>query len=231
VINGEDSEIINLNKKMIVTLCKYPQTDTSIVNNNLSTAAQFVPANAFPDIRRMLFARLSLDMLAWFETFLMLMSAQIRKEQVGNTDINKTAECIERKIKQTQDLQGCEKLPDDALLPDYMTKDFIADIIKDRIKQQPEETKFLISILHPEIEALLLLMSIDDRMIKEARENVKASLKQQKFNLPKYASDTFFVKVIEAYILEAKKNFNPCLDTIRTEEKPGMFIIPTEIKK
>jgi hypothetical protein len=233
-INNNNSEIVKLNKKIITLFCQDPRTDTSKKNMSLFTASQLIPANVCPEIRKMLFARLTLDTLAWHETFRMLMSLQINNKQTNDADINKTVDCIINKIKKTQSLQGGTEIPEDALLPDYMTDKFIANIIKYRIKQQPEETNFLISNLHPEIEVLLFNMKIDDFMIIQARENVKTIiLKQDKIPLPEYASDVFFIKVIESYIQGAKTNFKPCLEIFNTEssEKDIFNVTQAEIKK
>lgn len=212
------------NPTIINLLFSSPETDSSLKNNNNQTASELIQGDdSLPEVRTLLFARLTLDKIVRQETFLMLMNSHIKNLSISNQLIIDTINIIKNKIRKIESSQGGSELPEAALLPKYATDEFIFSMIQSRMSSEQIETQNLIKAIHHETSALLLNVHIDNTMINESVEYIKnlthdskkSPKKSPKKSLPtlfpQYATDDFIFQIISSYIKEQKTSIEPLL--------------------
>lgn len=151
---------------IIKLLILQPSLDSTIKNNNekRQNASELIDgADSCAEIRKLLFARLSLDTVVMQETFIMLMKLHINNQQFNNKNIQETREIIIKKTNTTKISQGASELPQEAQLPSYATDQFIEEMICCRIPIDLTNIELLIATIDGEIQRL--------------RENIKKNIK------------------------------------------------------
>lgn len=165
-VESKNAEIINL-------LLNDPRTNSCLKNDQDKLAAHLiVGGDQCDEIRKLLFARLTLDKNVSQEMFIMLINLHIKKELINNHYINKTVDIIKRKALRAELLQQSDRvLPEDAKLPDYAKDEFIAEMVEHRIPNDTKITKKLITKIYKEIQNLPDV-EIDKKMIMESAERI-----------------------------------------------------------
>ncbi len=124
-------------KKFIKLFLENPRIDTSIIRHEDNrTASQILLGGQNPEMRAVLFARLTLDMTTNQEIAKMLIESYIYDILLDDNLIKKTVEYIKNKIQLTEKKQGGSDLPQEATLPNYASNEFIFTMIESRIPKE-----------------------------------------------------------------------------------------------
>lgn len=207
-INNED-----LLKKIITLFLHDPRTDSSIARDKDNrTASQILSGGELPEMRNLLFARVTLDIQTNHEIGKMLLENCINNIPVNENCIKQTVQCIKYKIHATEDAQKGNKkdlrdLPKEATLPDYATDDFICDMIKKRIpltlesisEQQKERIQ---KVFFEEIQAILLNVSvnINEKSVQESIDTIVDVLhSNQLHDVIKFTTKPCIFELIKMY--------------------------------
>lgn len=245
LMNSQNTPEFPPAKNMVFLLLSEPYIDSSKENNEFKTASQLIQGiDHLPEIRQPLFARLTLDLTVWLETFFMLMNAQINKQEINQLCIAETTKRIFTKIRNTQSKQGGEEIPINALQLFFADDTFIGQMIKLRMQQmQQKSTEYLISVLNKEIQPFLFNTEITEDIIIKIRENIKKIIKKQSkksksYSLPGWATDKFLYTIINSYLKEEKEKFNKFIEKEiplqpKSNSKEKIFLLPSNsnIKK
>ena len=179
------------------------RVDSSLVNDENRTAQQLLEGGEDLEIRKLLFARTTLDMVAnnCLKTEL---KSLLSKPYIDN-DLIAMVKNIKKKIKRTEKAQeNYQKLPDEAYLPPYATDEFIFKILKYRL---PYERKALEELVAQEACNILLNVQVNDMMITQAVTNIQKEIHEKKLfeNTARVAPTNDFIFDMIKSIIDHKK--------------------------
>ncbi|HLJ31256.1 MAG TPA: hypothetical protein VKU36_02360 [Candidatus Babeliales bacterium] len=152
------------------------RVDSSLINEDNRTAQQLLEGGEDAEIRKLLFARATLDIVT--NNHLKTELKNLLSKTYIDNDLVTMVQNIKKKIKGTEKAQeDYQKLPDEAYLPPYATDEFILKMLKDRL---PYERKVLEELVAQEACNILLNVQVNDMMITQAVTNIQKEIREKK---------------------------------------------------
>jgi ankyrin repeat protein len=197
-------------EKIIVLFLHNPRIDSSIArDSDKRTASQILSGGECPEIRKLLFARMTLDTQTNHELGKMLLKSYIDTIPLSDDLIKQTVQSIKSRIQLTENEQTEDKrdLPEEAKLPDYATDNFVFTIIKNRIPVESEnisesQTTVLKNIFLQSIEAILslkLTVDIHEKPIQELINNILKTIDESYNHLTRFTTKPCIFEVLKKY--------------------------------
>jgi hypothetical protein len=195
-------------EKMITLFLHDPRIDTSIVRKGDNrTASQMLSGGEDPEMRKLLFARIVLDMQTNHEIGKMLLANYIYGTPLNKKLIKQTVQSIKNKIHITETKQQEDErtLPEEAKLPDYATDDFIFTMIENRIPIESiniseSEQKILKEVFFQEIILFGESLTRDQNSVQKSVNNIYNTINASYNYLLKFTTKPCIFELFKTYI-------------------------------